>query len=152
MKNDNNFYDNLMVKMGFLLHKKFSIHLLIVFIINLLAAITVTGIFNAFNNPLITYKIMAFILFIIITSLMEVLVKVFILRHFIGLLFKTFGLLTAALQMLVFMFGDIIVDEFIFNDSFIISSLIFTISFIFIRTLLVIFYQKYILRRLIRED
>lgn len=151
MKKHDSFYDSLMVKMGFLLHKKFSIHLLVIFIINLLSAMIVTGTFNAFNNPIVSYKIMAFILFVLVTMLIETILKVFILRHFISIIFRTFGIISLIIQVSIFMLGDVLVSNFNFNPVWLLSVLSFTIMFVIVRIVLIIFYQKYILRHIMEE-
>lgn len=152
MEKKNNFYDSLMVKMGFLLHERFSVHILMLFVINMISAVIITGIFNAFKEPLVTYEILGFILFIVITTLVEALLKVFVLRHFISLLFRTWGILTALIQIMIFMLGDLIVAKFNFNTIWLVSILAFSFIFIVVRLAIVIIYQKYILKYLTRRN
>lgn len=152
MNNKEKFYNSIIVKFGFLLHENFSVHAVVLLILNLLSAITVTGIFNLFNYPLINYKITSFILFVIIATLLELVVKTFVMRYFIDIIFKTFGTLTLIIHALLFYLSEVIVNNFTFTNSVILSILIFTVVFLIVRLLLINIYQKYVLKHLIKKE
>lgn len=152
METKNKFYNSLIVKFGFLLHENFSIHSLVLFILNILSAIAITGLFNFLKQPLIAYRISSFILFILVATLLELVVKTFVLRYFINIIFKTFGGITILIQAILFYATTFIVNNFNFNQISIISVFVFTISFLIIRLLIISIYQKYILKYLVKKE
>lgn len=152
MNKQDNFYNSIIVKSGFLLHKKFSIHILVLLILNFLSAIIVVGFFNFITKPLITYKISAFILFIIVATLLEIIIKMFVLRHFISLIFKTFGTITFLIQGIIFYLSSLIVNHLEFNYIVVINVAIFSLIFLLIRLMLIIVYQKYVLKHMKKEN
>lgn len=152
MERKNKFYNSIIVKFGFLLHENFSVHSIVLFVLNFLAAIIITGLFNLFEQPLINYQISSFILFILVVTLLELIVKTFVLRYFLGLILKTFGSITFVIQAILFHLTSIIVNNFIFNPISIISIFFFTIGFLIIRLLLISIYQKRILKYLIKKE
>lgn len=152
MEGKNKFYNSIIVKFGFLLHENFSIHSLVLFVLNMLSAIVVTGLFNLIKIPLINYKISSFVLFVLVATLLELVIKTFVLRYFISIIFKTFGTITLLLQAIIFYITALIVNNFIFNPISIISIFFFTIGFLVIRLLLISIYQKYLLKYLIKKE
>lgn len=152
MEGKNKFYNSIIVKFGFLLHENFSIHSLVLFVLNMLSAIVVTGLFNLIKLPLINYKISSFVLFVLVATLLELVIKTFVLRYFISIIFKTFGTITLLLQAIIFYITALIVNNFIFNPISIITIFFFTIGFLVIRLLLISIYQKYLLKYLIKKE
>lgn len=151
MKRKDSFYNSMIVKFGFLLHKRFSIHSLVLLILNFIAGIIITGLFNFFNEPLISYKILSFVFFIVLTTLLELIIKTYYIRYFLVTIIKSFGLITLFMQGIFFYIASLIVDDFSFNANIILSIFTFTLIFLLVRLALINIYQKYILKKLIRE-
>lgn len=151
MKRKDSFYNSMIVKFGFLLHKRFSIHSLVLLILNFIAGIIIIGLFNFFNEPLISYKILSFVFFIVLTTLLELIIKTYYIRYFLVTIIKSFGLITLFMQGIFFYIASLIVDDFSFNANIILSIFTFTLIFLLVRLALINIYQKYILKKLIRE-
>ncbi|WP_162140216.1 hypothetical protein [Haploplasma axanthum] len=148
MNNKNDFYNSFRAKFAFFLHPNLGIHLLIVLTLNLITAVTITGLFEISKYPLIKFEIVGFILFIVISTLIEVLTKIFILRYFILIVLKSFATVFLGLQILIFYVTSLLFKEEIsFTGSKILSILIFTCSFLLLRTMLIIIYQRYIMKK-----
>lgn len=132
---------------GIFLHPNLSIHLIISIIINFILGITIVGVFHALNYPLLTYLIVGFILYIIIFSLVELAVTIFVVRHLLKPFIKSRGLLLILTYALIFYLTTLVVTDVSFNSNVILKVLVFTVVFLIFKTILIIIYQRYLVKK-----
>lgn len=130
--------------MGFYLHKKLEIHLLITAIFNAISFLVVVGLFNLLNFPLIVYdEIIGIIIYSLINTAIIEVIKIFIIRHFADFVLKTKGLIFLVIDGLTFWItSEIFVENFSFRPVKFVTILIFTVSFFIMKVLLVITLQR----------
>lgn len=145
MKESKDFYNSYVARFGFFLHHNFGIHLLLVLFFNFISAIVAVGLLELFKSPALSFDIIGFVLFIIIVTLIEVIIKIFVLRHFIDLIFKTKGIITFVLQNIIFYVATLFVNNVEFNKVIVLNILVFSLIFFIIRFFLINIYQKNIM-------
>ncbi|MDY0276961.1 MAG: hypothetical protein RBQ97_02635 [Acholeplasma sp.] len=148
MRDSKDFNESYMAKFGFFLHKNMGMHVLIVLILNTISLIVTVGLFELIGRPVLNFEIAGFIFFVIVATLIEVSLKIFVLRHFINLIVKTYGFLLIILQVIIFFLSKLIVTEVSFAYMEVLSLIYMTLLFLLIRLVLIIIYQRYIMKKI----
>ena len=151
MKRLDPFYNSIMHKFGFVLHKRFSMHMLILLIMNLISGFTIVGLFSLIKNPVINYRVVDFIVFIIVVTVVELIVKTLMVRYFIKWILRSFGILTLIVQGLIFWLSSLMIERLNFIEPVVLNLFFYTLSFLFLRLALISIYQKYIVNKFMRE-
>ena len=127
-------------KLGLYLHSKFEIHLLITTIFNLISFVVVIGLFEFFEYPLITFNyISGIVILSLVTTLIMEVIKLFLVRHFFDLIYKSKGLIFLFLYIGVVLGTTyIFVDDVKFLKNVFIKASIFVVMFEIMKLLLVI--------------
>lgn len=129
--------------LGIFLHPKFEYHLLMELGLNLVTVVPIIGLFELFKYPLVSYaSIAGVIIYIIVVTLIAESIKVFILRHFIDYIFKSKGLILFVLYGIIFYITTFLIKDLQFTNIVVINVLIFSISFIILKILLIILFQR----------
>src|SRR5690554_795559 len=79
-------------QLGFILHQNFSVHVLLTVMINLLVSAIIIGIFSIFYPILAVYSWQSFMIGILFYSLMELSVKILLIRFMWKVIIQSFGL------------------------------------------------------------
>lgn len=132
-------------KLAFFLHSNLGLHLIITLIINLISSITVIGIFEIFSNRVISFTIPSLLLFIVVSTLIEVALLIFIIRYFVLLIYKSFGTIMILIQGIIFYLAHLLVEEISFLNNLLLSVLYFTVVYLVVKLLIVVIYQRYIM-------
>jgi len=148
VRDSKDFNESYMAKFGFFLHKNMGMHVLIVLILNTISLIVTVGLFELIGRPVLNFEIAGFIFFVIVATLIEVSLKIFVLRHFINLIVKTYGFLLIILQVIIFFLSKLIVTEVSFAYMEVLSLIYMTLLFLLIRLVLIIIYQRYIMKKI----
>jgi len=129
--------------LGLFLHPKFEFHLLIELVINLVTVVPVIGLFELFEYPLVTYaNIIGVIIYIVVATFLMESLKVYILRHFINYIFKSKGIILFIIYGLIFYLTTFLIKDLMFNKNVLLNLFIFTVSFLILKILLIIVYQR----------
>lgn len=149
-QNKKKFHQTYMARFGLFLHPNLSIHLLILLIMNAICITSSIGVFEMFNYDLLSFSIMSLTLFILISTLIEVILKIFIFRHFTNIYLKSFGILPTLTQFVLFYLTQLILkDELVFTKF--VNIIYLTLVFIVLRFFLIIIYQRYIMKKITRS-
>src|SRR5690606_17995066 len=128
-------------KLGFMLHDNFSVHVLLTLIVNLLSSAAVIGIFSAFAPVVKVDNSWTFLIAMIFYSLMELMIKILVIRFFWKMIIQSFGLPFYIINILLFFLTTILVPEFSFlTDPQ--NIFIFTLAFMILRLLLSTYIRK----------
>jgi len=130
-------------QVGFLVHKNFTIHFILMVLINLLVGATTLGTFEVFEYPLVEFGLASFFMYMLIFTTFEALVKVFIFKYFMRAIILSFGLINLAITYIIFYLGTFIVKDIQFikpNEMF--NLLIFSICFSVIRNIVIYYVRK----------
>lgn len=152
MKRSKDFKDTYSSKYGIFLHNNLGIHFLIVLMFNLIISVTLVGIFEQSKYPIFDFKIAGFIFYIIITTLLETMLTIFLLRHFLKFIFKTKGVIIYITYALIFYISTFLVEGVNFKENVLIKLLVYTFLFLILRIFFVIIYQRYIFRNKKKEN
>lgn len=131
-------------KLGLYLHRKFEIHLLIVAIFNIISFIVVIGVFQLIDYPLVEFgSIMGVIIYSLVNTVILEVVKLFVVRHLMNLIFKSRGLIFIPITMLIFWLTSLVfIDDLTFRKNVLVNLTIFTVCYLFMKILLVIALQR----------
>lgn len=126
---------NVMQMFGFILHPVFSIYIIIYLILNFLSSSIVIG-FSTIGSPIIDITIVGFFIGIILYTLIEIPIKLLLLRYFIKQVIYSFGLLLYLVYIGVNFLISIIIPsgEFSFTSSG--NLFLYTLFFMIIRFIL----------------
>ena len=128
-------------KLGFMLHDNFSIHVVYTLIINLLSSAAVIGIFSAFSPVVKVDNIWTFLIAMIFYSLMELMIKILVIRFFFKMIIQSFGLPFYIINLVLFFLTTLLVPEFSFlTDPQ--NIFIFTLGLMVLRLLLSTYTRK----------
>ena len=131
-------------KLGLYLHRKFEVHLLIIVIFNIISFIVVMGVFQLLNYPLVDFgSVIGVIIYSLVNTVILEVIKLFVVRHLINLIFKTKGLLFIPITMFIFWLTSLIfIDDLTFRKNVLVNLTIFTVCYLFMKILLVIALQR----------
>jgi hypothetical protein len=125
---------------GFILHRNFGYHILFTLIINLLVGGIIVGITSRFY-PLIGVTWPGLVLGLVLYTLMELIIKILLIRFLLKPIIYSFGLIFYVLNVVLFWITDVIVDGFDFKLK-IENIFIFTIFFMLLRLLFSTYVRK----------
>ncbi len=134
------------VSYAFLLHRNYAIHLLLSLVVNFLMAVTVIGLGLALNHHFLTFEFEAFMLAIILLTLIENLVKILLFKYALKVMLYSLGLLSWVVQILI-LYGITV----IFGDAFAFLSVwdlvVFSVMFTVMRFILSVYIRRYMFQR-----
>ncbi|MFA5560308.1 MAG: phage holin family protein [Acholeplasmataceae bacterium] len=88
--------------LAFLLHPKFVYHIILSLSVNLIMAAVVMGFLAFLGYPVIYFDIVAFLVAIILYTLVENFLKIILYRYFLKYFIISFGLLSLILNIIIF--------------------------------------------------
>ncbi len=116
---------------GFILHKNFGYHILLTLIINLLASSILIGLTSQIY-PLIDITLIGFLIGMCLYTVMELIVKILLIRFFLKSIIYSFGLILYVVNVTLFWLGDFMVDRFDFKPH-VENIFLYTVGFMLIR-------------------
>lgn len=128
-------------KMGYFLHDKFSLHILLTILVNLFSFGIVMGFSKQLFKIADIYSIQAFIIVIIMYSLFETSIKILSISLFYKFIIQTFGLIFLCINLFLFWIITLMVNDFTFLNNPL-NILTFTILFMMVRTLFTTYVRK----------
>jgi len=139
------------VRVSFLLHPKYSVHMLLSFLLNILASAVVIGLAIGVGEPLVSMDPIGYITAIMLFTFLENFVKLLVYRYFIKYVYLSFGLISLIINiLLLFMVDAMLGAAFAFKG--IEHLMIFTVFFAIIKYILTHYYQRYrIIKHLTRR-
>lgn len=146
MGNKKDFKDSILGRYGFFLHKNLGIHLVITLVFNVIAILAITGLSILIDYKIFDYSVTGLIFYIIAITLIEITLKIFIIRHFLNIVLQTKGILVIVLHLSIFYFTTFLINDVKILPNVIIKSLLLTILFLVFRISFVIIFQRYTLR------
>lgn len=135
--------DSNVVKLGFFLSYNLGFHILFSIILNFIITVVLIGLFDAIKFPIFNFKFMGLIMFIVIATLLEVTVLIFIVRHLIKLVIKSFGLMLVVVQGVIFYLTTLLVVDLSFQAVVFVKIVVFTIAFFILKIIAIIIIQRY---------
>lgn len=135
--------DSNVVKLGFFLSRNLGFHILFSIILNFIITVVLIGLFDAIKFPIFNFKFMGLIMFIVIATLLEVTVLIFIVRHLIKLVIKSFGLMLVVVQGVIFYLTTLLVVDLSFQAVVFVKIVVFTIAFLILKIIAIIIIQRY---------
>lgn len=135
--------DSNVVKLGFFLSFNLGFHILFSIILNFIITVVLIGLFDAIKFPIFNFKFMGLIMFIVIATLLEVTVLIFIVRHLIKLVIKSFGLMLFVVQGVIFYLTTLLVVDLSFQAVVFVKIVVFTIAFLILKIIAIIIIQRY---------
>lgn len=135
--------DSNVVKLGFFLSYNLGYHILFSIILNFIITVVLIGLFDAIKFPIFNFKFMGLIMFIVIATLLEVTVLIFIVRHLIKSVIKSFGLMLVVVQGVIFYLTTLLVVDLSFQAVVFVKIVVFTIAFLILKIIAIIIIQRY---------
>lgn len=135
--------DSNLVKLGFFLSRNLGFHILLSTIINFIITVVLVGMFDAMNFPIFHFKFIGLIMYVIIATLLEVTAIIFIVRHLMKLVIKSFGLLLVVVQGIIFYVTTLLVVDVSFQAVVFVKLLVFTITFLILKMIAIVLIQRY---------
>lgn len=125
---------------GFILHKNFGYHVLFTLIVNLLASSILIGLTSQFY-PLMDVTLVGFLVGIFLYSMMELVIKIILIRYLIKPIIYSFGLILYVVNVTLFWLSDLMVDRFDFLLH-VENIFIFTFGFMLFRFIFTTYVRK----------
>lgn len=125
---------------GFILHKNFGYHVLFTLIVNLLSSSILIGITSQIY-PLMDVTLIGFLVGMFLYSLMELVIKILLIRYLIKPIIYSFGLILYILNVTLFWLSDLMVDRFDFLLH-VENIFIFTLGFMLLRFIFTTYVRK----------
>src|SRR5690606_874088 len=122
-------------QLGFILHDNFSLHILLTLIVNLLSSAVIIGLYSTFYKVIEVHSFESFFIGLILYTVMEIIIKLILIRFAWKILIQTFGFIFFILNLTLFFIVSLLVPGFTFlrNPS---NIFIYTLSFMAFRLLL----------------
>jgi uncharacterized membrane protein YvlD (DUF360 family) len=135
---------NKKVKMGvsFMLHPKYSVHLTLSIVLNLVASAVIIGFALGTGLPLVEISPIGYLTAIILFTLIENFVKILVYRYLMKYVLMSFGLITYIINVVLFFAVDQMLGE-TFHFMGVEHLMIFTLLFSVLRFILTHYYQRY---------
>ena len=106
---------NFKVKINFLLHKKYSIHMAISMLFNTLTAAVIFGFAAGISQPVVSIIPLGFIIAMMLLTLMDNFIKLLTFKYLFKYILLSFGLISYILLILMFFIIDLMLGpSFIF--------------------------------------
>jgi len=134
------------LSLGFLLHRRYSIHLLLSMAINLLLSAVVIGLASGINQPLMEISFPGFALAIVLLTLIENVVKMLMFKYLTRLMILSIGILNVLVQIIILYGISLIVSQ-----GFEFNGIEHLIVFAFIFSILRVILSNYIRKWLYKE-
>lgn len=135
---------NYKVKISFLLHKKFSMHMALSLIFNTITAAVIFGFAAGINQPIVSINPIGFIIAMLLLTLLENFVKLLAFKYILKYMLLSFGLISYIILILLFFSVDLMLGPtFLFLG--IEHLMIFTLLFALIRFSITRIYQRHLL-------
>lgn len=115
-------------QLGFILHHNFSMHVLLTLVINLICGAVVIGFLGVILPVVEVYSIVGFVIAMILYTLMELIIKLLMIRFIWKIVIQSFGLLFFVANVSLFYVVELSVEDFTFLHE---PSNIFTFTIIF---------------------
>lgn len=128
-------------QLGFILHKHFSMHVLLTLVINLTCGAIVIGLLGIMHPVVQVYSIVGFVIAMVLYTLMELVVKLLMIRFIWKIVIQSFGLLFFIVNVSLFFIVELSVENFTFlyEPS---NIFIFTLVFMMTRLLFTTYVRK----------
>ena len=137
---------NFKVKISFLLHKRFSMHMALSFIFNTLTAAVIFGFAAGINQPIVSINPAGFIIAMMLLTLTENFIKLLAYKYILKYMLLSFGLISYIILILLFFSVDLVLGP-TFTFLGIEHLMIFTLLFAMIRFGITRIYQRHLLLR-----
>ena len=117
------------LSLGFLLHRNYLVHLAISLGINLVLFAVIIGLTSGINQPILTVKLPAYFIGVILFTLTENFIKLLLFKYFLRFMLLSMGLFSVFTQILILAIVDFMLINFDFNgvDHLIVFAFIFSI-------------------------
>lgn len=142
MENKKEKTNSKLTKLGFFLNRNLGIHIVLTMLLNVLVGIGLVGLFEAMNYSIFNFTIAGFIIYMIVFSLLETMIIIFVLRFYMKLILVTKGLIVPLFYGLLFYLSSIIIKDVAFKSPVIIKIIIFVISFLILKLLMIVVFQR----------
>lgn len=132
---------NISFQMGFLLHKRFGMHILLTLMTNLLVAAIIIGLSRITISFVEVYSFEAFFIAITLYTFIEIPIKLLSLKYMFKYIVRSFGFIFFIYNVAIFFVVSLMVNDF----DFLIDPLnvvFFTIAFTVLRSILNIYIRK----------
>jgi len=130
------------VKIGFLLHKKFSIHILLSMILNLLASAVIIGFSAGVSQPILAIEPLGYVIGILLFTLTDNFIRILLYKYLLKYMIMSFGIISYILMVLQFFMVDSVLGP-TFAFLGVEHLLIFILFFAILRWGLTYYYQRY---------
>lgn len=138
------------LKINFMLHPKFSVHILLSIVLNVLASAVIIGFSYGINMPVLLITPIGYITAILLYTLAENTIKIIVYRYLMKYVLMTFGLISYIIHVLLFFTVDRIYGvAFLFTG--VEELLVFTLFFSVIRYILTHYYQRYRIHKMLKK-